>query len=116
MDEGHDAQVAKLFHEYQRYRLKLRARGQDLLDYVEWLEHNVVRLADKLADAVDTIDELEEERDRYKHAATTNHELWLEMMSQRNKLYEMWQSLRHLALSGDAFEVMRLLLNFMCWN
>lgn len=114
----HDECIAELHQEYHRYKLRFRghARRQQPLDYHEWLEHTAARLAEKLGAADEQNEMLEEERDRYKHAAQANHDMWLDMMNQRNHFYSIYQSLRAYLMAENFNEVKRLLLHWAMWN
>ena len=107
--QTHEDGVAELHERYHRYKLGFRGYRRQPLDYVEWLEHTTVRLAEKLGG-------MEEERDRYRHAADANHECWQETTRINNNLYGLLAAVRASAMRGDLKEVCRLLMVWACWN
>jgi hypothetical protein len=116
MDDTHEEGLEALHNQYHAYKKRFFGRDRSPLPYDEWLEHTAVRLADKLGAATDEIDELREQRDRYKHAADANHDCWVEATQQKNALYGLLASLRCYTLAGNFKEVARLMLHWACWN
>jgi hypothetical protein len=116
MEKGHLEQVAKLHHEYQRYRLRQRRANGEPLEYAEWLEHTAIRLADAVGEMAEHVETLTDERDRYRHAADANNDCWVESMRINHSLYGVLAAVRFAAMRGDFSEVARLLIHWACWN
>ena len=114
--QSHEECVAELKLSYHRYKLGFRGYKQQPLDYHEWLEHTAVRLAERLGEADEALEDLQEECERYKHAADANHDCWQEATRKNNSLYGVLAAVRVAAIRGDVNEVARLLMVWACWN
>jgi hypothetical protein len=115
MDDTHEEGLEALHNQYHAYMMRLRGK-REALPYEEWLEHTAVRLADKLGAAAEEIDELQEQRDRYKSAASINHGCWVDAIRQNQSLWGILGAVRAAAMRGDLPEVCRLLMVWACWN
>lgn len=112
----HEKCIAELHQRYHRYVLRQRWYKREPLDYQEWLEHTAVRLAEKLGEADETIELLEEKVESFARAAEINKDCWQEATRLSARLYGMLEAVKVAARRGDIVEVGRLVLHWECWN
>jgi hypothetical protein len=108
--------IAFLHNQYHRYKIGHGTLDESPMAYEQWLEQFTIVLAQKLDESLETIDTLEDECNRYSHAAEANHDCWIEATRQNHGLYGILAAVRAAALRGDLKEISRLLMVWACWN